>query len=120
TLAFVPAPEGFNLPTAKTNIAWRDADTVFVGTDFGPGSLTDSGYARIVKPWKRGTPLSSARTIYEGKKESVSVSGYRLRSAEGDVDLVSEGIDFWTNSYQQLVGDELKKLDLPATAEIVT
>jgi prolyl oligopeptidase len=117
-LAFVPAPGGFALPTAKTNIAWRDADTVFVGTDFGPGSLTDSGYPRLVKLWKRGTPIVEARTIHEGRQASVSVSGFRLRSDEGDVDLVSEGLDFWTTAYQQLVGDKLEKLDLPATAEV--
>ena len=116
TLAFVP--DGFALPTAKTNIGWRDADTVFVGTDFGPGSLTDSGYPRIVKLWKRGTPIGEARTIYEGKQTSVSVNGYRMRSDGGDVDLVSESPDFWTNSYQQLVGDKLEKLDLPATANV--
>jgi prolyl oligopeptidase PreP (S9A serine peptidase family) len=31
------------------------------GTDFGPGSMTDSGYPRIIKRWKRGTPLAAAR-----------------------------------------------------------
>ncbi|HXT21745.1 MAG TPA: prolyl oligopeptidase family serine peptidase [Thermoanaerobaculia bacterium] len=118
TLAFVAAPEGFALPTAKTNIAWRDENSVFVGTDFGPGSLTDSGYPRIVKLWKRGTPIAEARTIYEGKQASVSVNGFRLRSNEGNVDLVSEGLDFWTTAYQQLVGDRLETLDLPATAEV--
>ncbi len=116
TLAFVP--NGFFLPTAKNNVSWRDADTLFVGTDFGPGSLTDSGYPRIVKLWKRGTPLSAARTLYEGKASSVSVNARRLRSAGGDVDLVAEGLDFWTTSYQQLLGDTLHPLDLPASAEI--
>ena len=117
TLAFVA--DGFNLPVAKTNIAWRDADTLFVGTDFGPGSLTDSGYPRLVKLWKRGTPIAAARTIYEGKQASVSVSGYRLRSDEGDVDVVSEGTNFWETTYHQLAGDELKKLDIPPTADLV-
>ena len=94
---------------AKTNISWRDADTVFVGTDFGPGSLTDSGYPRIVKLWKRGTPIAEARTIHEGKQASVSVSGFRLRSDEGDVDLVSEGVTFWETDYHQLVGEALHR-----------
>ena len=52
--------DGFTLPEAKSQVAWRDRDSVFVGTDFGPGSLTDSGYPRIVKEWKRGTPLAEA------------------------------------------------------------
>ena len=52
--------DGFTLPEAKSEVAWRDPDSLFVGTDFGPGSLTDSGYPRIVKVWKRGTPLAEA------------------------------------------------------------
>ena len=46
---------GFELPEAKTQITWEDANTVLVGTDFGPDSLTDSGYARLVKRWRPGT-----------------------------------------------------------------
>ena len=38
------------------------------GTDFGPGTLTDSGYPRLVKLWKRGTPLASAVTVFEGEQ----------------------------------------------------
>ena len=36
------------------DVTWEDHDTVLVGTDFGPGSLTESGYPRIVKRWRRG------------------------------------------------------------------
>src|ERR1019366_7834760 len=60
---------GFSLPEAKSDVAWYDADTLLVGTDFGPGTLTKSGYPRVLKLWKRGRPLSSARTLYEGKEE---------------------------------------------------
>src|SRR3954462_10636705 len=48
---------GFTLPEAKSEVAWADADTLLVGTDWGADSLTSSGYPRIVKLWKRGTPL---------------------------------------------------------------
>ena len=68
-------PEGFNLPEAKSQIEWRDLDTVYVATDFGPGSLTDSGYARIVKRWQRGTPLADAVTVFEGQRGDVSAGG---------------------------------------------
>ena len=47
--------------------SWIDEDTIYVGTDFGPGSMTESSYPRIVKEWKRGTPLTAAKTVYEGK-----------------------------------------------------
>src|SRR5690242_19938499 len=54
-------PNGFFLPTAKSQLSWAGPDALFVGTDFGPGTTTDSGYARIVKLWRRGTQLSAAK-----------------------------------------------------------
>ena len=57
-------------------MAWRNRDTLYVGTDFGPGSLTKSGYPRIVKEWKRGTPLAAAETVFEGEAEDVSVAAF--------------------------------------------
>ena len=53
--------DGFQLPEAKSAVSWEDHDTVLVGTDFGPGSLTESGYPRILKRWRRGQPLEDAR-----------------------------------------------------------
>ena len=52
--------DGFFRPDAKGSLSWRDADSVFVSTDFGPGTMNDSGYARLVKLWQRGTPMASA------------------------------------------------------------
>ncbi len=58
--------DGFTLPEAKSQLAWVDTDTVLVGTDFGDGSLTDSGYPRVIKRWRRGTPLTEAQTVFSG------------------------------------------------------
>jgi len=41
---------GFALAEAKSSVSWRDADTLWVGTDFGEGSLTTSGCARTRAP----------------------------------------------------------------------
>lgn len=69
-------PDGFTLPSAKNYAYWRHRDSLLVGTDFGPGTLTNSGYPRIVKQWDRGTPLSSATTVFAGEPGDVSVSGW--------------------------------------------
>lgn len=61
--------DGFRLAESKQNVDWVDADTLYVARDFGPGSLTRSGYPRIVKAWKRGTPIAEAKTLYEGKED---------------------------------------------------
>ncbi len=63
---FVAAAEGgFTLPEAKTSVEWIDADTLYVGTDTGPGSMTDSGYPRTVRRWQRGTKLADAPLVFE-------------------------------------------------------
>ena len=57
---------GFVLPEAKHSVEWADRDTLLIGTDWGEGSLTESGYPYIVKRWKRGQPLSSATEVFRG------------------------------------------------------
>ncbi|HYK41612.1 MAG TPA: prolyl oligopeptidase family serine peptidase [Thermoanaerobaculia bacterium] len=116
TKAFVSG--GFSLPEAKSNVAWRDADTLWVGTDFGPGSLTASGYPRFVKLWKRGTPISAARTVFECRPEDVGASGRTLIQSDGRYDLVSRTPAFFRQETFLLLGDRLVKIDLPEDARI--
>jgi prolyl oligopeptidase len=61
---------------AKTSIMYKNRNIVWIGTDCGPGSLTESGYPRTVREWQRGTPLSDAPIIYEGEPSDVSVGMY--------------------------------------------
>ncbi len=66
-----PADGGFAMPQpAKSQVDYRSRNEVLVGTDFGGDgkSLTDSGYPRVVKSWKRGTPIESAVTVFEGEQ----------------------------------------------------
>ena len=55
-------------------MVYKDRDTLLIGTDLGEGSLTDSGYPRTVREWKRGTKLADAPLVFEGKKTDVSRS----------------------------------------------
>ena len=71
TVARVFVEDGFVLPEAKARVAWKDQDTLWVGTDFGEGSLTTSGYPRFAREWKRGTPLEKATTVFEGSVDDV-------------------------------------------------
>ena len=110
--------DGFHLPVSKGSASWIDANTLFVSTDFGAGSMTDSGYPRIVKRWKRGTPLSSAEQIYEAEISSVSASAFRLLSAGDDIDLVRDGLTFWTSERYQLIDGKTQRLELPISAVV--
>ncbi len=112
--AFVPG--GFALPEAKGGVGWIDRDTVYVSTDFGPGSMTSSGYPRVVKLWRRGTPLESATLVYEGKESDVSVGAYRDHTPGFERDFVYRGITFYSSELFLRRAGQLIKIDVPADA----
>ncbi|MBA2540623.1 MAG: S9 family peptidase, partial [Deltaproteobacteria bacterium] len=99
---------GFEVPAAKSRIAWKDKDTVYVGTDFGPGSLTASGYPRTVREWKRGTKLADAPTIFEGQVSDVSVTASRTWENGKPIDFMHRGITTYTSELS--LRDETGKL----------
>ena len=109
---------GFELPEAKTDITWADEHTVYVGTDFGPGSLTDSGYPRIVKRWRRGTPLAQAETVFEGRKEDVSVSASVDRTPGFERVWFSRSPDFYRTEVSLLQGQGLVRIAKPDDASL--
>jgi prolyl oligopeptidase len=108
---------GFFVPEAKTDVRWKDRDAVFIGTDFGPGSLTTSGYPRIVKEWKRGTPLAEATVVYEAKPEDVWVFGWRDHTPGFERDLVLRGLTFFTNELYLRRPEGLVKIEKPDDAD---
>jgi prolyl oligopeptidase len=105
---------GFFVPVAKTEIGWIDAGHVYVGTDFGPGSMTKSSYPRIVKEWTRGTPLSAAKVIYAGTPEDMSVSANHDRTPGFERDFVSVQKDFFHGEMYLLKDGKLDKVDVPS------
>ena len=110
--------DGFFLPEAKTYVAWKDEGTIYVGTDFGPGSLTSSGYPRVAKEWRRGTPLSAAQTIYEGAATDVAVSAWREFDHGRVRDFVSRSPSFYTNERFLLVDGKPVKIEKPDDASV--
>lgn len=111
--------DGFFVPTAKSRVAWCDADAWYVATDFGEGTLTDSGYPRVVKRWTRGTPLSAAETLYEAPAKSVWALAERLGTGVDAVHLLTEGLTFWTAKFFLIEAGGLKALAIPETATVV-
>jgi prolyl oligopeptidase len=107
---------GFDLPVAKTEASWIDDDTLYVGTDFGPGSMTESSYPRIVKEWKRGTPLTAAVTVYEGKSTDLAVGASHDRTPGYERDFVSVAKDFFHSELYQRIGDKLTRVEVPTDA----
>ncbi len=98
---------GFALPQAKSSVTWEDADTLLVATDYGDDSMTASGYPRIVKRWKRGTPLSAATTVAEGEQADVGMNVFALVDGDKRWPMISRGKTFYTTDYLiRVVGGE--------------
>ncbi len=110
--------DGFELPEAKSQIAWEDPDTLLVGTDFGPDSMTESGYPRVVKRWRRGRPLSEATTVFSGPVTDVIVSASVDRTPGYERTLVHRAVDFFNDQVFELRGGELVRIDAPTDASL--
>src|SRR5665213_1122301 len=112
--------DGFKLPEAKSDVTWRNRDTLYVGTDFGPGSLTSSGYPRVIKEWKRGTPLAQARTVFEGKPEDVEVNASVDHDHGNVYEFISRGMTFFTSETSVRRGDKWVRIEKPDDATVNT
>ena len=113
---------GFFRKEAKGALGWIDADNVYVYTDFGPGAMTSSGYPRIVKQWKRGTPIESATVVYEGKPDDMYIAAMRDVSFDAGKpvfqrDFVSRTLAFYNDElYLKAADGTLAKVDVPNSA----
>jgi len=111
---------GFALPEAKSNVEWRNRDTLYVGTDFGSGSLTTSGYPRIIKEWKRGERLSQARTVFEGTPQDVEVGAQVVHDHGHVYELFRRIQTFFTDQTFIRRGDDLVPVVKPDDVSVST
>lgn len=111
--------DGFSLPEAKGSLRWKDRDHVFVATDFGPGTMTDSGYPRQTKLWKRGTPLSAAKLILEGQATDMSVGSYAGMDGEKRHIVHTVRLGFYSSKkwYENESG-QIYPIELPEDSEL--
>lgn len=112
-------PNGIFLPEAKSSIQYWDENNLIVSTDFGPGSLTESGYPKIVKWWKRGTPLSEAKTLLSGDPTDVYNSGSVLRDGETPYLLLNKSLSFYTRKSYIHQNDQNILLNIPDDASLL-
>jgi len=108
---------GFTLPEAKSQVDWIDRDQVYVGTDFGPGTLTSSGYPRVAKQWRRGTDVEQAETVFEGSDSDVYAFATHDPTPGYERDLLVRAPDFFTSEEFVRVPDAAPvRIDVPADA----
>ncbi len=112
-------PGGFLIPHAKQVADWEDADTILVGTDWGPGSMTDSGYPFIIKRLHRGQKLAQASEVFRGTRQDVAVQVSTFTDGQGHrAVILQRGLDFFHDEFELVSATGVTKLVLPEKAEI--
>ncbi len=112
--------DGFNLPEAKTAVSAIDDNSIFIATDFGPGSMTDSGYARIIKLWRRGQPLADAETVFQGEVADVSVSSIVVKEGERQHKIFKRAVDFFRSEFFLYEAQTLRKLPISLNSRLLS
>jgi prolyl oligopeptidase len=111
---------GFFLPEGKQSATWFDADTLIVGRDWGPGTLTASGYPYILKLLRRSMPLAAAEEVFRGSPDDVSVRPAVLRDPDGQVrgTLVFRAVTFFQSETYLLADGPAVRLPIPLKSQL--
>ncbi len=110
---------GFTLPEAKSSVTWLDSDRLVVATDYGPDSLTTSGYPRIAKIWRRGTPLAQAQSVIEAQPADIGLTPFAFADGDRRWTLIRRGLTFWTGETMLVTDAGLKSVPLPNDASVM-
>lgn len=109
--------DGFRLPESKGNAEWIDADTLYIARDFGPGTMTRSGYPRQARRLARGQALADAPLVFEVAEDDLAVMPAVVHERDGRVETVTRAITFWRSERFVVRGGRLAKLDIPESAD---
>lgn len=113
---FVDATDAFHAAEAKQATAWLGPDRLLIASArFG---ATDSGYAREVRLWRRGTPLDAAPVLLRTTADAVAVDPAVFGADADQRALLIEALSFWTARIHHLGADgQLQPSPLPLDAD---
>jgi len=110
---------GFTLSRSKQSATWVDKDTLLVARNWGPGTMTQSGYPFVVKLWKRGEPLDQAKEVYRGTAADVSAGAGSLHDSQGhQAVLLTRGVNFFQREISLYTAEGPKKIAIPGKSQI--
>ena len=109
---------GFMIPEAKSAMAWENENTLLVGTDWGPGSLTESGYPAVIKRWARGSELSSAGEVFASPVTDVRPAVTVMLDGDTRHTLITRAVTFFERQYLLLQEQVIRQVPLPAHAYV--
>jgi len=112
--------DGFSIAEAKHRVSWIDQNAVWVGSDFGEGSLTDSGYPRTARLWRRGEPIEEATEMFAGEQSDVAAGVYRAWDRDKSYDVAYRTPSFFETLRYLYMGDgEFLRIDIPDDADFL-
>ncbi|MBP3044706.1 prolyl oligopeptidase family serine peptidase [Arthrobacter jiangjiafuii] len=114
--AFVPG--GFDIPAAKNRISWAGPDALYVGTDFGPGSITSSSYPRTSRILRRGMPLAGAEPYFEVPEDHMMAVVAHDQTPGFERDLAVDIVDFYNSSTFLRRDGSWVRLDVPLDVNV--
>ncbi|MCF7921563.1 MAG: prolyl oligopeptidase family serine peptidase [Candidatus Marinimicrobia bacterium] len=110
---------GFFVAEEKSSVSWINKDQVFISTNFGPGSMTESGYPATTRIWTRGEDLASSPVVASVPTEYLGSWGWTIFTPEKHYSLISKAKDFWSHEILLLSEKwETRQLDLPLDADL--
>jgi prolyl oligopeptidase len=110
---------GFAVPESKNTATWVDRDTLLVAMAEGEGTVTRSGYARIVKEWKRGTPWSSAVKVAEAAVDDIGIGPFAIMDGGIRRVAISRNVGFYESRVSMRAPDgRWVELPIPETASL--
>ncbi len=111
---------GFTIPRAKTVADWLTPDALLLATDWGPGSMTASGYPFILKLLRRGQKLTDATPYFRGTAADVGLEVQALTDGDGNhAFLILRQRDFFHTDFLLATASGPVPLNLPEKASIV-
>lgn len=111
--------DGFATHEAKQGIAWADADTLLIATDWGEisegvASVTESGYPYILKRLKRGTPIDQAEILFSSSPTVMGVWPMTFELDDGRViQSAMEAESFFSFNYWLFPNDGTEAIKWP-------
>jgi prolyl oligopeptidase len=112
---------GFALPRGKQTVSWVDKDTLLIGRDWGPGTMSEAGYPITVRRWRRGQPMESAEEVFRG---DVKDNGYGdparvfIDGRDHHAIVVQRNLSTFAHENYLLLPGGARKLSLPLKARV--
>jgi prolyl oligopeptidase len=109
--------DGFSLPESKGDAHWVDNNTIRLARDFGPDSVTESGYAKTIREWHRGEKLEDAKVIFEVNSKDMYAYSKDVEDGETTYFFLGRVVDFYNIEEFLYVNNQKIKLNLPTMSD---